>query len=91
VNIVSKSVFLMKYCVLSHRNIVCFGSCFCFRAPSAVSGLHVRQKKTFLFGYKEDLKEVKVKELQIRPVICKLKLQKGKKRKKKKKKRIILQ
>jgi len=44
-NIVSKSVFLMKYCVLSHRNIVCFGSCFCFRAPSAVSGLHVRKKK----------------------------------------------
>jgi hypothetical protein len=49
------------------------------------------KKKAFLFGYKEDLKEVKVKELQILPVICKLKLQKGKKRKKKKKKRIMLQ
>jgi len=51
-NIVSKPVFLMKYCVLSHRNIVCFGFGFCIRAPGAVSGLHVRKnkKEAFLFG-----------------------------------------
>jgi hypothetical protein len=58
-NIVSKSVFLMKYCVLSHRNIVCFGSCFCFRAPSAVSGLHVRKKKSISLWLQRRLKRSK--------------------------------